>query len=268
MRRIVKAVKPPPALILICDEPAEGAAVAPGAVVSGWAFSQAGIREVSVWLDGKRVGTAELGLERPDVAQSHPSLQDAMYSGFQYRFETALGPPLPRTAELAVVVEDGEGRRAEERREVQAIKGPLPPPPMAGSLDIPKVRPPEDPLSGAGWSSPLVVFGWAVDLEGVDRIDVLLDDRVVAQAEYGLPREDVEVLRPEYRRLGLANRSGWLAVIPMEGFDPGQHTVSATLHGSSGTLQLGSTTVSLMTDNVRADPERQRRFEALLRCPA
>jgi SAM-dependent methyltransferase len=263
VRRAIRPVEQ----VLVCDEPAEGADVGFGTVVSGWAFSPAGVRGVSVWLDGQRVGDAELGLERPDVAREHPEWSGAERSGFRCRFETTLTPPLPRTAGLAVVAEDGEGRRVEERRMVQAVEE-SPPPPMAGSLDIPMVRQPQDPASEAGWASPLVVYGWAVDTEGVDRIDVLLDGQVVAQAEYGLPREDVEVLQRAYRRLGLANRSGWLAVIPTEGFGPGQHTVSATLHGHSGALPLGSTTVSLLAENVRADPDRQRRLEAILRCPA
>jgi SAM-dependent methyltransferase len=269
VRRVVDAVKPLPDLILVCDDPADGTTVTFATVVSGWAFSPAGIQEISVWLDGQRVeGQAEYGLLREDVARDHPEWPNALRSGFRYRFEDIPATASVETAELRVLAEDGEGRRVEERRMVQALNGPLPPPPMAGSLDIPKVRPPQDPLGGAGWSSPLVVHGWAVDTEGVKQIDVLVDGQVVGEAEYGLPREDVEVLRPEYRRLGLANRSGWLAVIPTESLGSGKHTVSATLHGHSGTLPLGSTTVSLLAENVRADPDRQRRLEAVLRCPA
>ena len=59
------------------------------------------------------------------------------------------------------------------------------------------------------------------------------------------------MLAPEYRQLGLAERSGWLAVIPTEGFSPGEHTLSATLYGRSGTLPLGPTTIWLRAENVR-----------------
>jgi SAM-dependent methyltransferase len=138
---------------------------------------------------------------------------------------------------------------------------------MAGSLDIPKRRDPGDPLKVMGWSSPLVVIGWAVDLAGVDRIDVLLDGQVVGQAEHGFPREDVEGQQLDYRRLGVAERSGWTAVIPTDGFSPGEHTLAATIHGRSGTLSLGPTTIWLRAGNVRDDPDRQRRLETILRCP-
>ena len=257
-------MKPPATVVLVCDAPAEGAEVDRDSVVGGWAYSPDGIREVSVWLDGRMLGRAETGLARPDVARGRPGWAGAESSGFRYRLGAAPAPA--EAAELVVVAEDGRGRRAEARRSVRVVEPP--PPPVAGSLDIPQVRQSEDPLSRSSWSSPLVVFGWAVDPAGVERIDVMLDGRVVGQAEHGFPREDVEVLRPDYRRLGLAARSGWLAVVPTGDFGSGQHTVSATLHGRSGaSLPLGSATIWLQADSVRADVARQQRIEALLRCP-
>ena len=261
VRRSVRAAEDP---YLVCDAPAEGAEVTRGTEVGGWAYSPDGIREVSVWLDGQLVGRAETGLERPDVAQGYPGWPGAESGGFRYSFGAA--PALAEAAELVIVAEDERGRRAEVRRSVRTVEPP--PPPMAGSLDIPVLRPTTDPLREMGWSSPLVVFGWAVDPEGLESIDVLLDGRVVGQAEHGFPREDVEMLRPDYRRLGLAARSGWLAIIPTEGFEPGEHELSATLHGRSGaSLPLGPAKVWLRDESVRDDPARGRRIEALLRCP-
>src|SRR5436190_571508 len=131
--------------VLVCDEPAEGSEVSLGTVVNGWAFSPAGIKEVSVWLEGQQVGKAELGLERPDVVRDHPNWSDALHSGFRYYFED-----IPETAveaesaELAVVAEDGEGRRVEVRRVVQPVESsPLP---MADPLYTSNGRDLEDPL--------------------------------------------------------------------------------------------------------------------------
>jgi SAM-dependent methyltransferase len=261
VRRVVRSVNQ----LLVCDEPGEGSEVSLGTAVSGWAYSPAGIREISVWLDGRRMGEATHGLARQDVAQANPEWPEAQRSGFRYRLDAAPAPPLPRTAELTIVAEDGDGGRVEERRAVRVVEPP--PLPMAGSLDIPKRRDPGDPLKVLGWSSPLVVIGWAVDPEGVDRIDVLLDGEVVAQAEHGFPREDVEGQQLHYRRLGVTERSGWTAVIPTDGFSPGEHTLTATVHGRTGTLPLGPTTIWLRADIVRDDATRQRRLEALLRCP-
>src|ERR671921_36253 len=81
-----RADKPLPAPILVCDEPEEGAVVTRGTVVSGWVLSAAGIREVSVWMDGQRmVGETEYGLLQEDVAQDYPDWPNALRSGFCYR---------------------------------------------------------------------------------------------------------------------------------------------------------------------------------------
>jgi hypothetical protein len=105
-----------PAPILVCDEPEEGTEVTRGTVVSGWAYSPAGIEQISVWFEGQRVGVADLGLEREDVARDHPWWPGAERSGYRYQL-TALPVSEPdESVELAVVAEDGEGRRAEVRR--------------------------------------------------------------------------------------------------------------------------------------------------------
>ena len=87
MRRIFRTGKPLPTPVVICGEPMEGSTVTRDTLVSGWAYSPACIREVSIWLEGQRVGRAELGLEREDVARAHPEWVGALRSGFSYRFE-------------------------------------------------------------------------------------------------------------------------------------------------------------------------------------
>jgi hypothetical protein len=120
VRRISQTSKPLPAPIIVCDEPEEGSEVSRGTVVSGWAYSPAGIREVSVWLDGQRLGRANHGLERLDVAQDYPEWPDAERSGFIYRIEAVPQAGAPAEAvELRVIAEDGEGRRAEVGRVVR-----------------------------------------------------------------------------------------------------------------------------------------------------
>jgi hypothetical protein len=117
VRRIFQTGKPLPSAIVVCDGPAEGSEVTRGTLVSGWAYSPAGIREVSIWLDGQRVGEADLGWERPDVAEAHPEWPNVLRSGFGYHFETF--PVSAEAVELAVVAEDGRGRGTEVRRAVR-----------------------------------------------------------------------------------------------------------------------------------------------------
>ncbi len=63
MRRVVEFFRPflpassPPATVLpVCDAPAKGTEVTLATDVGGWAYSPAGIREVSIHLDGQWAG--------------------------------------------------------------------------------------------------------------------------------------------------------------------------------------------------------------------
>jgi hypothetical protein len=105
--------------ILVCDEPEEGSEVSLGTVVGGWACSPVGIKEVSVWLDGRQVGLADLGLERPDVAEAYPEWPGALRSGFSCRLEALPVSELAESAELMVATVDEQGRRTELRRAVR-----------------------------------------------------------------------------------------------------------------------------------------------------
>jgi hypothetical protein len=197
VRRIFRSRIPLPTPIVVCDEPEEGSEVTRGTVVSGWAYSPAGIKEVSVWLDGQKVvGEAELGLERPDVAQAHPDWADAGRSGFRYRIEAA--PQAGASAEaveLRIVAEDGEGRRVEARRAVQVDE-----------LLFDPIVVCDEPEEGSEVSLGTVVSGWAYSPAGIKEVSVWLEGQRVGEAEYGLVREDVAQNRPEW--LG-AERSGF-----------------------------------------------------------
>ena len=257
--------------VLVCDEPDDGALLQPGERVRGWAWSPAGVRHVSVWLDGKPLGQATLGVGRPDVAAARPDWFGSQWSGY----ELALPDPLPvprssaqEVSTLMVVAEDGLGRLRQLLRRLRTAgrqAAGRSSARVSGALDLPLVREPGDPLGEAGWSDPLVVTGWAIDPGGIERIEVLLDDEVVGIAETGFPREDLEVVWAEDRALGA--RSGWQAVIATGRFAPGPHRVSVVIHGRSGQLALGPRPVTLRGASVRADRARQERLEAALRCP-
>lgn len=269
-RRRVRLVAHAPAAatqtgpLLACDHPAADAPLSTDTVIRGWAFGSAEIEEIAVWLDGELLGAAVHGRARPDVAADHPGWPQAARSGFWFCLPAAPRPPLPRGAELRLVARDRAGARVEVRRPVRLEPAART---IAGSLDVPPVREPLDPLRESGWSSPLVVYGWAADPLGVERVEILVDDQPVADAQYGLPREDVETSNPDLRRLGLAARSGWQAVVPTEGIEPGEHRLAAVVHGGSGSLPLGPFPVWLRGESARADPVRQRRLDAVLRCP-
>jgi hypothetical protein len=228
--------------IVVCDEPAAGATVTRGTLVGGWAYSPAGIREVSVWVDGRRAGRAEHGLERPDVAQAHPGWPEAGLSGFQYRFHADPAEPTTETLELAIVAEDGEGHRAELRRAVRAVK---PPPSTAGPRDMSQRRDTEEPLveilkvqhadldserlrgfsldiPQPGAKTDVYSFelaGWVVGQRlPVVAVEVRAKGAVLRRVPLEHPRPDVTARYPDAPRAG---RCGFHTGVGVLGLEPG-----------------------------------------------
>ena len=68
--------------------------------VDGWAVTSAPTRRISVLLDGKELGDAELGIERPDVGNRFPKLAHARKAGFTFR---CIGPEISGGEHLVVL---------------------------------------------------------------------------------------------------------------------------------------------------------------------
>lgn len=52
-------------------------------VFSGWAAQRSGIREVSIYLDGKKAEDAEVGIPRPDIEKVNPTYAAQKLSGWR-----------------------------------------------------------------------------------------------------------------------------------------------------------------------------------------
>jgi hypothetical protein len=80
----------------------------------------------------------------------------------------------------------------------------------------------------------ITVIGWAADVEDgapAKRVDVLLDNNVVAQATLGKERGDVAKVtgRPDWQR------AGWEAAVSLANVSPGLHKIMAVAYDSTGT---------------------------------
>ena len=243
--------------IVVCDEPMDGAGVDNETVVSGWAYSPAGIREVSVWLDGQRVGQAEHGLERPDVAQDHPEWSGAAHSGFRYSFQAAPAATLAQTvesttAELTIVVEDGEGRREEVRQDMQVAPGtryiPQPPDPSDPLIEVLSVEhAASDPerLRGFSLDTPRAgtktdvynfeLAGWVLgQLVPAVAVEVSTENTVLRQVQLDQSRPDVAEQHPD---TPMAERCGFRTWVGVLGLEPAvELRVRAVLEDESRVL--------------------------------
>ena len=152
---------------LICDE----ALLAPSGelTLAGWAVSSSGIRQIRIVSDGKVLGVAELGHDRPDVGRKFPTIAAARKSGFRFsavlqsknprrdraiRVEALLMDGRVRPIEVKATLQDATKSEAqdtaavERKHGVQAKKRPLH---KEGFIDIYGYH-----LAAGGW----LVCGW------------------------------------------------------------------------------------------------------------
>ena len=61
--------------------------------VSGWALSEDGVKAVNIYVDRSYMGTARLGVSRPDVEKAYPAIKDSATAGWTFVLDTmALTP--------------------------------------------------------------------------------------------------------------------------------------------------------------------------------
>lgn len=205
--------------------------------VVGWAVCAAGLREIAIELDGKPVGTAELGLPRPDVGEEFADIPSAESAGF--RFERAFPQIAEGDHDVRIALRSKRGDESVEIRRVHATA------PIAGTprrsgvkaidqtefrfeLDSPQVVAGKvvEPVTGR-----LTIEGWVVAHSGVESVEVYLDDQRLGQAHYGLVRQDVGAAFPNWDN---ALRSGYTFHCPPRALHDGEHVVKLEVLARNG----------------------------------
>ena len=196
-------------------------------LVSGWALSAVGIARVQVRLDGELVGTAELALPRLDVAEAHPDVPMARFSGFQLARRVGAGLIGPH--EIVVTAINGLGDAASATRTVAVTPATTAHASTVAAsgattafrleVDMPDVI---DGAVAHPVSGMLTIQGWALAPLPIVGVEVFLDGERQGRAHYGVARQDVAdafIGRPE------ALRSGFVFLCPLRGLPDGAHTV-------------------------------------------
>jgi ADP-heptose:LPS heptosyltransferase/GT2 family glycosyltransferase len=157
----------------------------------GWAVAHATVARIALFLGEKALGEAELGLDRPDVAGTHPEYADAARSGFA--FAGSLNGHPPGLASLRVQVIDRAGH---QRPVIVPVKVP-------GRVTADPVRAGDAYLTRASdlrfecdtanvtLSGGIEVAGWALAEAGLRDVTISHGDRVLGVASLGVSRSDV-----------------------------------------------------------------------------
>lgn len=231
-----RAADPRRMLRLFCDE----AVLRSDAVVlvSGWAISPIGVRDVRVFLGDLPLGEVEFGLPRDDVGDEFPAIPMARFSGFRARF--SLDPEVPKPDEVRLVAHNTLDDETQVVRtlELRAAPEPSATPPVPEvfriEVDSPAIM---DGQAIEIIGKRLTIDGWVLVDGGVDSIDIILDEQPVGRAHYGIVRQDVARAFPHRED---AVRSGYAFHFPPRLLRPGQHVAELRVLARNGQVQSRS----------------------------
>ena len=113
----------------------------------------------------------------------------------------------------------------------------------------------EGPQEGESYSGVGTLRGWAIAEEGIERVDIYIDDDFYQSAPYGGQRADVEATYPE---IADARNSGFALAFSYNILSKGSHTISAvavTTQGRSKTVDADFTVTKFHKNRIRPTDE-------------
>ncbi len=212
------------------DAPANNSIIKGDTVVRGWFIDGSGVAKIEVLVDGKIIGQAQYGSARTDVEKAYPEYKNAN-SGYQFTLDTR---NLTNGQHSLTVRETGNNGTSKELNRLVNVQNF----PAKGSIDT--------PTYGSMIKGDSLVRGWFIDGSGVAKIEVLVDGKIIDQAQYGSSRADVDKAFPEYQN---AN-SGYQFTLNTQQFADGQHTLVVKETGKNGATFTISTKVTVGNGNL------------------
>jgi hypothetical protein len=209
-------------------------------LVKGWAIDPQAITKIELWVDDQFQHEAVKFLPRIDIVEAYPDYPGIHQSrpGFITGFTANRFPNGPHTVEVRVYTSDGDihslGRRTIN------INNSINQVPF-GFIDIPGTG----PIHNAAGAFP--VSGWAADIDGIERIEVLIDDGVMQDAMYGDPRPDVGTSYPDFSG---ALYSGWVANVDTTRVQNGVHLLTVRAIDRKGlSVMLGRRQIQVINND-------------------
>jgi N-acetylmuramoyl-L-alanine amidase len=214
-------------------------------LVRGWALNPDPITRIELWVDDAFQHELIMSLPRIDIIEAFPSwpgIHDAR-PGFVTGFLASRFTNGPHTVEVRVYTTNGE-LHSVGRRTIN-INNTINQPPF-GHLDLP---------SGGGvdnFSGAFPVTGWAADTDGIERVEVLVDNQIMQGAMYGDPRPDVAATMPDFPA---AMFSAFIANVDSTRIQNGVHDLTIRAVDRNGLSRvIGRRTVQVINNNAFLKP--------------
>ncbi len=211
----------------------------------GWFLDPVSISKVAAYVDDQFIVNANTGLPRVDIALTYPNYPGIqnIAPGFQIGILASRFSNGAHTVSVRVFFSDGTV--TELGRRTVNIDNTLNQAPF-GSVDIPDLV----GIHNASGSFP--VSGWALDTDGIAKVEVLIDNGVVQNAMYGDPRPDVGNTFADWPA---ALFSSFIANVDTTQIRDGVHTLDVRATDRLGLTRLiGRRTVQIFNDNSNLKP--------------
>ncbi|WP_413307053.1 Ig-like domain-containing protein [Bacillus sp. 1P10SD] len=216
------------------DAPTYGATLKGQSEVTGWFLDGNGVSKIEVLVDGKSMGLADYGIARTDVQKAFPDYQNGK-SGYHFSLNTK---NLTNGQHSLSVRETGNNNATNNLNSIINV---------ANSILSPKGYI-ESPAPGSKINGLTNIEGWFLDGSGVSKIEILVDGKIVGDAQYGTARPDVAKAFPDYQE---AN-SGYRYSLDTRNLTNGQHSLTVRGTGKNGVLTvLGSQMVDIQNISAK-----------------
>lgn len=174
------------------------------------------------------------GLRRVDIERIFPGLKDSPHSGFRFVLDvgaliTAIPPAEPAFLQGAHVLTVRAGDHANQVRNIAEIPVTfscdqnLPNENSFGNIDLPR--------PGLLFNGNITVTGWALDWEGVNTVQVLVDGKLAGNATLGTARGEVSFFYPGYPE---SLNAGWQYTLNTRNYENGEHFIDVIVTDDFG----------------------------------
>ena len=191
--------------------------------LSGWIVSLTPLTEVQVFFGDEPLAPPQLGLDRPDIAASHPLYPNAHEAGFRLVQDVGGLGEQTGLVRIQARCEGGVRRQILVPVEMPASHGKVTV--QEGAIDV------CIDSYALGTDGRLAVQGWAVSAAGISTVEVSLDGETLGQAESGQSRPDVGNRFP---RIPSARLGGFRFTHQLGEPPSGQHLLVVRVHNGDG----------------------------------
>lgn len=204
-----------PAPLICVDTPHSGDVTLNKTTISGWSLNASKVSSVDILVDGTKVGNANIGTARPDVAKVFPAYNDGT-SGFTYTLDTS--KLSHKTHTITVQSNGNDGSSAKQSFTLNR-------PENITDIDTPKGSINKN-------ISNINVFGWVLNPSGVKQVNIWVDSTLSGTATIGDSRPDVAKVYPQYEN----SKSGYHYTLDANKLSGGNHTITVQAIGNDGTV--------------------------------